>query len=768
MKRTSLLCAALFLAAFSVYLRTLNPVFAADDSPETTASCVTLGIQHPPGYPLDTLVGHLFSWVPCGNPGFRLNAMAALWGSLTLVLLFLALRGVLLRAAPGGTGHGAGGLAGLSALGGTLLLAFSRTFWSQCLSSKGGIYTLQAALLGLLVLCLLGWESGLAPRLARPQSSRLRAFRSPWFLALALAFGLGLSNHWETQVFFLPSTLIFGFLLLRRVSVDPRLPSGGGLARPLWMAGLLFAAGLSLYLYLPLRSALDPVMDWGHPAGWAQLKWVLFRQEYTDMEVGFVKALMAAAVGRGAWADAWRQWGTVAAQGRRVLWHLVTDLGPLTWALSLAGLAWLWRSGRRAWAAFMASLAGFFVLALVFYFHLKSEMIWILDVFLIPAYFAQAFCAGAGLMALGLLAARGAAPRRRSAALLLVGALGAGLAAFNFGGNFGRVDERGQFWAYDYGLDFMDSMKRGALCLAEGDFNVMPVYYLQRVEGRRPDLDHLTDIFLSLPWGVDQAKLRHPDARLTLNPLAYPPSGPLFTAAVGQILAANRGKRPLYCSMFHDVLKQFYPQGEAFLTPSGLASEYFAPDTPAQWRRALGLMKALRARHWSADIDEVNPSTQFMLSNYTTAYLNLANWLRGLGKKAPADAGPYYRLAIQAAPIQSRPQAWTYWGIYLCDQGKPLEGLKAFQTAIAIHPIFEAYSDMAGVCNSLKRYPDAIQAARQAIALSPRSPEPYNNLAIAQYYTGRRAEAVATLEQAQALAPENAQVAANLKALRGH
>ena len=65
-----------------------------------------------------------------------------------------------------------------------------------------------------------------------------------------------------------------------------------------------------------------------------------------------------------------------------------------------------------------------FVAVVTFYFHLKEELVWILDVFLLPLYVAQALLAGLGLLwvaaALGPGAGPGAAaPGRPTLALLL-------------------------------------------------------------------------------------------------------------------------------------------------------------------------------------------------------------------------------------------------------------------------------------------------------------------------------------------------------------
>ena len=73
----TLIALLIFLGVMAVYIRTLQPVFNFDDSPETIACAYTLGIQHPPGYPLPTLIGKLFTFLPFANTGFKINLQAA-------------------------------------------------------------------------------------------------------------------------------------------------------------------------------------------------------------------------------------------------------------------------------------------------------------------------------------------------------------------------------------------------------------------------------------------------------------------------------------------------------------------------------------------------------------------------------------------------------------------------------------------------------------------------------------------------------------------
>jgi tetratricopeptide (TPR) repeat protein len=224
----------------------------------------------------------------------------------------------------------------------------------------------------------------------------------------------------------------------------------------------------------------------------------------------------------------------------------------------------------------------------------------------------------------------------------------------------------------------------------------------------------------------------------------------------------------LYASVFHEVLKEFYPQGEGALGPSGLAQEYSAPKGREAEQRRIGLLKTMRSRHWQASLETIHPSTQFMLSNYATAWLEMANHLRLQGKAALASPNPLYHKALALAPRANRAEVWTHWGMALAEQGKPQEALKAFRSALEIKPLFEAYSNMAGIYNGQKLYKEAVEAGKKAVLLAPNSPEALNNLAIATYYLGDKPGAVAILEKALAANPTNASVQNNLRALKGN
>ena len=66
--------------AFAAYWRTMAPTVYGLDSAELTTGAYVLGIVHAPGSPLFLLLGHVFSWLPFGDVGYRLNLLSACAG----------------------------------------------------------------------------------------------------------------------------------------------------------------------------------------------------------------------------------------------------------------------------------------------------------------------------------------------------------------------------------------------------------------------------------------------------------------------------------------------------------------------------------------------------------------------------------------------------------------------------------------------------------------------------------------------------------------
>lgn len=206
-----------FGLAFSMYLLTLAPTVYNLDSAELTTAAATDGLVRATGYPLYLLLGWLWSWLPVGDAGYRLNLFSAFNGALTVALASLILRRL-----------GVGRWPAIGALG---LLASAPFFWA--LSVIAEVYTLHTALTAGLILLLLRWAG-------RPTPVRLAL--------VALLAGLSLGNHIAT-VLLLPGCVWYV------LTVNPRQALA---LRALGPALLAFGMGLSIYLYLPWRYSANP------------------------------------------------------------------------------------------------------------------------------------------------------------------------------------------------------------------------------------------------------------------------------------------------------------------------------------------------------------------------------------------------------------------------------------------------------------------------------------------------------------------------------
>ena len=106
-----LLCAGIvFFAALFLYAWTLAPTVTLVDSGELIVAARSLGIAHPPGFPLWVMLAHLASLVPLGSVALRINFSSAIFGALAAAMLTLVVAELMVdRFLPQGLGAAAPG-----------------------------------------------------------------------------------------------------------------------------------------------------------------------------------------------------------------------------------------------------------------------------------------------------------------------------------------------------------------------------------------------------------------------------------------------------------------------------------------------------------------------------------------------------------------------------------------------------------------------------------------------------------------------------------
>jgi hypothetical protein len=84
----AVIAAALAAGGLALYTATLLPGIGAGDTAELQRVAPTLGLAHPTGYPLYTLLGWLWSHLPIGGtPAWRMNMFSATAAALAVGVL---------------------------------------------------------------------------------------------------------------------------------------------------------------------------------------------------------------------------------------------------------------------------------------------------------------------------------------------------------------------------------------------------------------------------------------------------------------------------------------------------------------------------------------------------------------------------------------------------------------------------------------------------------------------------------------------------------
>lgn len=441
------------LVVYLVFVcRTIGP----SDSAECVTAAAVWGVQHPPGYPLYTLLAGLAAHIPWGPIPWRVNLLSAWFDAGCTLLLYLSLRR--LRCAPA------------ASFAAALTLAFSRIFWHY--SEVAEVFPLNDLLVAVMLYLAIRWREDVEQ--GSFDGARRRLF---WF---GLAVGGALSNQ-QTAVFLMPG-FIYWFAIQGARRAD------------CWAVARGLGLGLLPYLYLPIAAHFDPPLNWDDPRG----------------PIAFLRAIVRADAG-----PFTLLYAPPEMQSPRFLQvpaFVLSFPESFGWAASLVGL-WgmvsLARAGSGArplnvllWCSFLLSGPFFVLLGNMDFTKQPHQMAMLERFYLMPGVL---FAVWIGLGAQALLALMRPFPVLLAAPVLALAlALPPALA------NATAADMRNETLCLDLGHNILDSLPPGALLFVDGDLQTMSVEYAQMVEGLRPDVIVLCTPKLALPWYRDEVRRRYP------------------------------------------------------------------------------------------------------------------------------------------------------------------------------------------------------------------------------------------------------------------
>ncbi|MCS7151374.1 MAG: DUF2723 domain-containing protein [Endomicrobia bacterium] len=229
----------LFFNIFAIYLYTLFPTIAAyRDAGEFATVAYILGVAHPPGYPLYSMLTYLLGrLLYFANFAYRINLLSAIFSALTAIVLFRIYESLIYRTVKS---DGDKQNIFISLIGYIITLIFSLGYLQWYLSLVSEMYTLNTLFAMSLIFL----------------STLYYFFDKRFIYLLFFILGLGITNRIDL-ILFSPIVLFIGLDYLK---------SNGKKFLNLCILVILVTLGIISYLYLPIRSSCEPFIDWNNPA----------------------------------------------------------------------------------------------------------------------------------------------------------------------------------------------------------------------------------------------------------------------------------------------------------------------------------------------------------------------------------------------------------------------------------------------------------------------------------------------------------------------
>jgi hypothetical protein len=309
---------ASFLIALVTYTLTMQPTIPFWDCGEFAAAAFSLGVPHPPGAPLWTIIGRLGMLIPTfTDPVARYNFLSVLSSALSILLLYLTIVRLIkmFRGAPKNTADMLTTFGG--AFVGALAYAFTDSFWFNALECE--VYAFGSLFISLVPWLILVWHD----HADEPHSEK-------YLLLIAYVIGLSLGVHqlalltifpvwmlvyykrWpKTTVkgwFLMVLSSVVAFALIFKIVLSDLVDwagKGNGIIslvilvgvivgifwsqqkkKPmvnlaLWATILIFL-GYTSYTLVMVRAHQDPPMNQGRPTTFEKLAGYINREQYGE------------------------------------------------------------------------------------------------------------------------------------------------------------------------------------------------------------------------------------------------------------------------------------------------------------------------------------------------------------------------------------------------------------------------------------------------------------------------------------------------------
>ncbi|MEK6647219.1 MAG: DUF2723 domain-containing protein [Candidatus Firestonebacteria bacterium] len=657
-----------FFISFFVYLHTLCPTIYVGDSGELIAAVYSMGIAHPSGYPIFCIFGKYFSFFIPGNFAFKINVITAFFASFSAVFLTLILFELLVYT------FGAANLSNIpivvcSVITG-LCFSFSRTLWSQAVISE--VYTLNAFFVSWILYLLI-----------RVLVVKNDVYRTKIIYVIALLFGLALSNHHSIILLF---PVLFGVVLHFRIHRQ---------YRKLQILVSLFLLGLTIYLYLPIRSSANPLIDWGNPENLKNMMDHIFRKQYGSISKNLRTTSLF-----------WEQ----CLIYFKFIWHQFT---PYLLIPIIIGIIMLYKNNKIFFRLF---IGGFLLTSIVAVFILNwtitAEIIEVVEVFFIQSHIFLAIFLGFGIF---WFAEQFKKHIRSAYVVVMLFVL------FPLLSNYSMNDRSRNFLAYDYAVNILKSMPKNSILFTKGDNQMFPLAELQMVENVRTDIKIYDDWGYVFPniydiFGENYSFLNDEEQAVV-------------RAKVQRIILAQRDE-PIYytAASSMSMLQEVKAEQVGMIYRVSKPNAYKSDNSEKVWDSYL-----------MRGIDDKDIYKDYLARNVGAQYhYFLGKHYYNKNMFAQADE----EFAKASATGYDMESMYNNLAVAYFEKGDYQKAIKEFKKAIEVNPKKpEIHWNVGMVYWTMGLYDDAISEFRTAIDLKPNYVNAHFNMALAYLKKGDKTQA---------------------------
>ncbi len=461
------------ICIFIIYILTLAPGVVEIDAGELATVQATLGIAHPTGYPLFTILGFLLLKIPFpASIIYKANLLAAIWCSLGLWIFMKSILIVLENSinanqkdekiknkkadkkAVKTTNFTPSYLFPSVTIFSGIMLGFSKTFWMQSTSVE--VYSLQIFLFGLIIYATL------------KAYFSIKEDNTKW-MWFGFSLALGFSNH-MTTLLVLPFSAILFFQKEKLNNVS---------GKKILLALSVFIPTLIIfYSYLPLRAASNPIMNWGNPINYENFFRHISGKQY---QVWMFSSIEAAKKHLATYLE-----------------NFPAEFGYTGVILGLIGIIYSYKVKRILFYALLITL-----FASVLY--VINYDITDLDSYFLMSYMMFTFFIALGFVRLIFYLQKNLTNVKTVIAITTI------IALCPLVLNYSDVDQSDVHTFEDYTRTILNSTEKNSIIMSyQWDYFVAASYYFQNLEDFRNDVTIIDKELLRRSWYYNQLRRNHP------------------------------------------------------------------------------------------------------------------------------------------------------------------------------------------------------------------------------------------------------------------